>query len=49
MAACAAGSLCAAWACAGDLPDYAADLSIRRYADTAQLSELRKYVNKGLL
>ena len=49
MAACAAGSTCASWACGGDLPSYAEDLSIMRYSKPKLLDALRRSANKGLL
>jgi len=49
MSACAAGSLCAAWLCGADLPDYAGPLSLARYDDTKLITELQSTSNKGLL
>jgi len=49
MASCAAGKLCAAYICGGPLPDYAADLSLARLANTELLAELNASTNKGLL
>lgn len=49
MAACAAGFTCAAWACGADLPSYAADMSLQRYADPARLEQLRANVSKSIL
>lgn len=49
MSACAAGRLCAAWACGGELPDYATDLSLARYEDTTQMQKLQSTSDKGLL
>ena len=48
MAACAAGATCAAWIVDRNLPDYASQLSLTRYADKALMDEL---VNspKGIL
>jgi glycine/D-amino acid oxidase-like deaminating enzyme len=40
MAACAAGSTCAAWIMGTALPDYAAPLSPARYANPALMAEL---------
>ncbi len=48
MAACAAGELCAAWITDTELPDYARELSIERYEDTALL-ELLQASSKGVL
>ena len=49
MAACAAGWTCAAWASAAELPSYARDLSLARYADAQRIEALRERANKGLL
>ena len=49
MAACAAGSLCAAWVCGSGLPNYASPLSLARYDDTKLITELQSTSNKGLL
>ncbi len=49
MAACAAGRLCAAWVCGGELPDYAGHLSFARYEDTLLMQDLQNTSNKGLL
>jgi glycine/D-amino acid oxidase-like deaminating enzyme len=49
MAACAAGSLCAKWLAGDDLPDYAADLSLARYENTALLAGLAEMQSKGVL
>ena len=49
MSACAAGSLCAAWLCGADLPDYAGPLSLARYDNTKLITELQSTSNKGLL
>ena len=49
MAACGAGSLSASWVCGGELPAYAADLSLSRYENSALVDELRSAANKGLL
>ncbi len=40
MAACAAGSICAAWVANMPLPDYAKSLSRARYAERALMAEL---------
>jgi glycine/D-amino acid oxidase-like deaminating enzyme len=40
MAACAAGSTCAAWVAGTPLPDYAKPMSSARYADRALMTEL---------
>lgn len=49
MSAWAAGRLCAAWVCGGELPDYAGHLSLARYEDTALMSKLHGSSDKGLL
>ena len=49
MSACAAGKLCAAWVCNGELPDYAVALSTHRYQDENLMAELRSATSKGLL
>ena len=49
MAACAAGLDCATWMCGGELPHYAADLSLERYADARRLADLRQGGKTGLL
>ena len=49
MSACAAGKLCAAWVCNGELPDYAVALSTHRYQDENLMAELRTATSKGLL
>ena len=49
MAACAAGSLCAAWVAGGDLPEYAADLGMTRYENAALMAELAAIQSKGVL
>jgi len=49
MSACVAGSLCAAWLCGADLPDYAGPLSLARYDDTKLITELQATSNRGLL
>ena len=49
MAACAAGKLCAAHICGGDLPSYAANLSLARLTNKALMAELAATSNKGLL
>lgn len=48
MAACAAGSLCAAWVAGSDLPPYAASLSTARHGDAALMEELAQ-LGKGSL
>lgn len=40
MAACATGSLCAAWVAGARLPDYAGPLGLARYADKALMAQL---------
>ena len=49
MAACAAGKLCAETICGENLPSYAADLSLARYANTPLMADLAALKNKGLL
>lgn len=49
MSACAAGRLCAASACGGELPHYARALSLARYEDEPLMQELRSTGDKGLL
>ncbi len=49
MTACAAGRLCAAHICGGELPSYAEDLSIARYDDTALMRDLLGSADRGLL
>ena len=49
MAACAAGKLCAAHICGGDLPSYAGNLSMARLTNKALMVELAATSNKGLL
>ena len=49
MAACAAGSICAAWATGAELPEYAEKLSLRRYQDKQFMAELEAMNDKGLL
>ncbi len=49
MMACAAGKLCAAHICGGELPSYAADLSMARYDNVKLMAELAVASNKGLL
>ncbi|HJO68409.1 MAG TPA: FAD-binding oxidoreductase [Rhodospirillales bacterium] len=49
MSAAAAGSLCASWIAGAELPDYAAPLSLARYADDALVAKLRETENKGVL
>jgi glycine/D-amino acid oxidase-like deaminating enzyme len=48
MAACSAGSLCAAWLAQGDLPDFAKSLSSDRYADRALMDQLASLPKGGL-
>lgn len=48
MAACAAGSLCAAWVAGAALPPYAPSLSLARYGDSALMAELAR-LGKGSL
>mgnify|MGYP001813994955 CR=1 FL=1 len=49
MSACAAGKLCAAWACNAERPTYAMALSTHRYKDEDLMAELRSATSKGLL
>jgi glycine/D-amino acid oxidase-like deaminating enzyme len=49
MAACASGELCATWVGQGDLPDYAEQLSLQRYANTALMAQLTAQKDRGLL
>jgi glycine/D-amino acid oxidase-like deaminating enzyme len=49
MAACAAGATCAAWIVDRDLPDYASQLSLTRYADKALMDELGNAPSRGIL
>jgi glycine/D-amino acid oxidase-like deaminating enzyme len=49
MAACATGSLCAAWVNGGSLPSYASALSNARYADTKIMAELAALKSRGVL
>lgn len=48
MAACAAGSLCAAWVAGAALPPYASSLSFARQGDAALMAELAR-LGKGSL
>jgi glycine/D-amino acid oxidase-like deaminating enzyme len=49
MAACAAGQISAAWIAGAEIPDYAWQLSILRYADADLMNELSNAANKGIL
>jgi D-arginine dehydrogenase len=49
MSACAAGALCAAWISGGELPDYADQLSMARYADKDLMAELENAQSLGIL
>lgn len=49
MAACATGSLCAAWVNGNSLPSYASALSNARYADTKIMAELAALKSRGVL
>ena len=49
MAACAAGAICAGWIADGDLPDYATQLSLARYADKKLMTEIVNSPSKGVL
>ncbi|MFQ5634424.1 MAG: NAD(P)/FAD-dependent oxidoreductase [Gammaproteobacteria bacterium] len=49
MAACAAGSLGAAWIAGGDLPAYAASLSLSRYDDEKLMAGITNATDKGIL
>jgi len=48
MAACATGSICAAWVAGKTVPEYATSLSSSRYGDTALMEQLRS-MDKGSL
>ncbi|MGI9238860.1 MAG: FAD-dependent oxidoreductase, partial [Woeseiaceae bacterium] len=49
MSACAAGQLCAAWVCGGELPAYAEHLSLARYEDATLIARLQNERKKGVL
>ena len=49
MSACAAGAICAASICGGDLPNYASQLSLARYSDNELMAELTNAPSKGVL
>lgn len=49
MSACAAGAICAASICGGDLPGYASQLSLARYADKELMAELTNAPSRGVL
>jgi len=49
MSACAAGAICAASICGGDLPSYAPQLSLARYSDKEFMAELTNAPSKGVL
>lgn len=49
MAACAAGRTCAAWIAGGVLPDYAEQISPRRYRDKALMAEIAALKTTGIL
>ena len=49
MSACAAGAICAASICDGDLPSYASQLSLARYSDKELMTELTNAPSKGVL
>ena len=44
-----AGAICAAWIVDRDLPDYASQLSLTRYADKALMDELSNAPSRGVL
>jgi hypothetical protein len=48
MAACATGSICAAWVAGRPIPEYARVLSAERYANAALMAELAA-LGKGTL
>ena len=48
MAACAAGELCAQWVLNEELPNYAHDLSLKRYKNSSLIEELKSF-DKGIL
>lgn len=49
MSACAAGALCAAWITGDELPDYADQLSMARYADKDLMAKLQNAQSLGIL
>ncbi len=49
MSACGAGALCAAWIVDGDLPNYAEQLSLARYANPKLMTELSNASSTGVL
>jgi hypothetical protein len=49
MSACAAGALCAAWITGDELPGYANQLSMARYADKDLMAELENAQSLGIL
>ncbi len=48
MAACAAGELCTQWLLQEELPEYADELSLKRYNNPDFIKQLKKY-DKGIL
>ncbi len=49
MSACAAGALCAAWITGDELPAYANELSLARYADKKLMTDLENAQSLGIL
>jgi len=49
MAACATGSVCAAWVGGGEVPAYARPLGLSRYEDAALMSELSALSSRSVL
>jgi glycine/D-amino acid oxidase-like deaminating enzyme len=49
MAACAAGAICASWISGAELPHYAQQLSMARYADADLMAELGGASSRGIL
>jgi len=49
MAACAAGSICAAWVADAEIPSYAPPLGLARYEDPAIMAELASLKTRGVL
>jgi len=49
MAACAAGELCAQWVLDKERPEFAANLSLERYANAPLMAELHALSSRGIL
>ena len=49
MSACAAGAICAAWISDSEMPDYARQLSLTRYADADFMDDLLGARSRGIL